>query len=52
MRTLTAYAVAVADGLFVHREINDDAIDLVAMFELHAQLVYEAAARVAARSKG
>ncbi|MGW1719135.1 TetR family transcriptional regulator [Streptomyces sp. NPDC002156] len=52
VRTLTAYAVAVADGLFVHREINDDAIDLVAMFELHAELVYEAATRMAARSKG
>lgn len=47
---LTTYAVAGADGLFVQREINGDAIDLVAMFELHAQLVYAAATRMAARS--
>ncbi|GLP66463.1 TetR family transcriptional regulator [Streptomyces sp. TUS-ST3] len=52
VRTLATYAVACADGLFVHREINGDAVDLVAMFELHAQLVYEAAMRMAARSSG
>jgi len=43
---------AGADGLFVQREINGDAVDLVAMFELHAQLVYEAATRMAAGSTG
>ncbi|WP_329331344.1 TetR/AcrR family transcriptional regulator [Streptomyces sp. NBC_00663] len=47
VRTLTTYAVAGADGLFVQREISGDAVDLVAMFELHAQLVYEAAMRMA-----
>ncbi|MGI5459616.1 TetR/AcrR family transcriptional regulator [Streptomyces sp. CA-249302] len=46
VRTLTTYAVAGADGLFVHREINGDAVDLVAMFELHARLVYAAATRM------
>lgn len=50
-RMLTAYAVAGADGLFVQREIHGDAVDLVAMFQLHAQLVYEAAVRMAARSQ-
>ncbi|MFF3755882.1 TetR family transcriptional regulator [Streptomyces sp. NPDC002185] len=50
VHALTTYAVAGADGLFVQREINGDAVDLVAMFELHAQLVYEAATRLAARS--
>ncbi|MEV2197387.1 TetR/AcrR family transcriptional regulator [Streptomyces phaeochromogenes] len=49
--TLTTYAVAGADGLFVHREINGDAVDLVALFELHAQLVHDAATRMASRSK-
>ncbi|MFF4506762.1 TetR family transcriptional regulator [Streptomyces sp. NPDC001401] len=49
--TLTTYAVAGADGLFVHREINGDAVDLVAMFELHARLVYDAAARMTTRSE-
>ncbi|MFB7908725.1 TetR family transcriptional regulator [Kitasatospora sp. NPDC056076] len=48
VRLLTAYAVAGADGLFVQREINGDGVDLVAMFELHARLVYEAATRMAA----
>lgn len=52
VRTLTTYAVAGADGLFVQREINGDAVDLVAMFELHAQLVHEAATRMAAGSEG
>jgi AcrR family transcriptional regulator len=52
VRTLTTYAVAGADGLFVQREIVGDAVDLVAMFELHARLVYEAAVGMAARSEG
>ncbi len=47
VRTLTTYAVAGADGLFVHREVIGGGVDLVAMFELHARLVYEAAARMA-----
>ncbi|MYS39107.1 hypothetical protein K388_07494, partial [Streptomyces sp. KhCrAH-43] len=50
VHALTTYAVAGADGLFVQREISGDDVDLVAMFELHAQLVYEAATRLAARS--
>jgi AcrR family transcriptional regulator len=45
---LTTYAVAGADGLFVQREIAGDAVDLVRMFELHAELVFEAATRMAA----
>ncbi|MER5519875.1 TetR/AcrR family transcriptional regulator [Streptomyces sp. NPDC002763] len=49
---LTTYAVAGADGLFVQREVDGDAVDLVAMFELHAQLVYEAATRMAAKNGG
>ncbi|MFH9657546.1 TetR family transcriptional regulator [Streptomyces sp. NPDC017248] len=48
---LTAYAVAGADGLFVQREINGDDVDLVALFELHARLVYAEAERLAARSE-
>jgi AcrR family transcriptional regulator len=50
VRTLTTYAIAGADGLFIQREITGDAIDLVAMFELHAQLLYEAASRMASGS--
>jgi AcrR family transcriptional regulator len=51
LNSLTTYAVAGADGLFVQREINGDAVDLVAMFDLHARLVYEAAMRMAATNK-
>lgn len=46
VRTLTTYAVAGADGLFVHREIHGDSVDLVALFELHAQLIHDAATRM------
>ncbi|MFG2957261.1 TetR/AcrR family transcriptional regulator [Streptomyces sp. NPDC048291] len=48
VHTLTTYAVAGADGLFVHREVNGDSVDLVALFELHARLIHDAAARMAA----
>ncbi|MGA5319061.1 TetR/AcrR family transcriptional regulator [Streptomyces seoulensis] len=51
VHTLTTYAVAGGDGLFVQREINGDDVDLVALFELHAELVYEAATRLSARSR-
>ncbi|WP_369275296.1 TetR family transcriptional regulator [Streptomyces sp. R11] len=47
--TLTTYAVAGADGLFVHREVKGETVDLVALFELHARLVHDAATRMAAR---
>ncbi|MET9089982.1 TetR/AcrR family transcriptional regulator [Streptomyces sp. NPDC004237] len=47
VQTLTTYAVAGADGLFVHREVNGDSVDLVTLFELHARLIYDAAARLA-----
>ncbi|MEW2316335.1 TetR/AcrR family transcriptional regulator [Streptomyces bauhiniae] len=51
VHTLTTYAVAGGDGLFVQREINGDDVDLVALFELHAELVYEAATRMSARTR-
>ncbi|MCI3270679.1 TetR/AcrR family transcriptional regulator [Streptomyces cylindrosporus] len=49
--TLTTYAIAGADGLFTHREITGDTVDLVALFELHARLVYDAATRMAERAQ-
>ncbi|NUO41144.1 MAG: TetR/AcrR family transcriptional regulator [Streptomyces sp.] len=51
VQTLTTYAIAGADGLFVHREIHGESVDLVAMFELHARLVFDAAARMAAAAR-
>ncbi|MFG1664373.1 TetR/AcrR family transcriptional regulator [Streptomyces sp. Y7] len=50
--TLTTYAIAGADGLFVHREVTGDSVDLVALFELHAQVVHDAAARLARGQAG
>ncbi|WP_369220853.1 TetR/AcrR family transcriptional regulator [Streptomyces sp. R39] len=47
VETLTTYAVAGADGLFVHREVKGDSVDLVSLFELHARLIHDAAARMA-----
>ncbi|MER7922322.1 TetR/AcrR family transcriptional regulator [Streptomyces sp. NPDC096057] len=48
---LTTYCVAGADGLFVHREIHGDAVDLVALLELHARLLHAAATRMATESE-
>jgi AcrR family transcriptional regulator len=52
VRALTTYAIAGADGLFVQREITGDDLDLVAMFALHARLIHDAAARLAAGDAG
>lgn len=43
VRTLTTYAVAGADGLFVPREVDGDTVDLVALFALHARRIHRAA---------
>ncbi|MET9265344.1 TetR/AcrR family transcriptional regulator [Amycolatopsis sp. NPDC004079] len=43
---LTTYAMAGADGLFVAKEIGGDAVDLMRLFELHAQAVFDLAARL------
>ncbi|MFG2820905.1 TetR family transcriptional regulator [Kitasatospora sp. NPDC048365] len=47
VETLTTYAIAGADGLFVQRQINGDSVDLTRLFRLHAELVYEAGLRMA-----
>jgi hypothetical protein len=38
--------MAGADGLFIAKEIGGDAIDLVALFELHGRAVYDTARRM------
>jgi hypothetical protein len=43
---LVTYAIAGADGLFIAKEIGGDAVDLVALFELHAQALYDTALRL------
>jgi AcrR family transcriptional regulator len=50
IRHLTTYAMAGADGLFIAKEIAGDSVDLVAMFEVHAQALYDTAMRMVAES--
>lgn len=44
---LTTYLIAGADGLFIANEIDENAERFVELFELHARLVFEAAAAMA-----
>ena len=43
---LATYAMAGADGLFIAKEIGGDAIDLVALSELHGRAIYDTARRL------
>jgi hypothetical protein len=35
--------MAGADGLFIAKEVGGDAVDLVALFELHGRAIYDLA---------
>ena len=43
---LVTYAIAGADGLFIAKEIGGDAVDLLALFEMHARALYDSALRL------
>jgi AcrR family transcriptional regulator len=43
---LATYAMAGADGLFIAKEIGGDAVDLVALFEMHGRAIYDIARRM------
>ncbi|MBI3690759.1 MAG: TetR/AcrR family transcriptional regulator [Mycolicibacterium aromaticivorans] len=43
---LATYAVAGADGLFIAKEIGGDAVDLISLFALHGQALYDTAMRM------
>jgi AcrR family transcriptional regulator len=45
---LATYAMAGADGLFIAKEIGRDAVDLIALFEMHARVLYDTALRMIA----
>ena len=47
---LATYALAGADGLFIAKEIGGDAVDLIALFEMHARVLYDTALRMIAES--
>ena len=44
-------ALAGADGLFVAKEIGGDTVDLVGLFALHGQALYDTALRMIAESE-
>jgi AcrR family transcriptional regulator len=48
---LATYALAGADGLFIAKEIGGDSIDLVALFEMHARVLYDTALRMIAEKE-
>lgn len=45
---VATYAMAGADGLFIAKEIGGDAVDLIALFAMHARAVYDTAVRLIA----
>ncbi|EOD66305.1 TetR/AcrR family transcriptional regulator [Amycolatopsis vancoresmycina] len=47
-RLLAVYAMSAADGFFIAREIGGDSVDLNGLFELHARVLLDAVARLAA----
>ena len=49
---LVTYAIAGADGLFIAKEVGGDAVDLVALFELHAQALFDTALRLVSEGAG
>jgi hypothetical protein len=46
VRLITTYAIAGADGLFIAKEVGGDSVDLIKLFDLHARVVFEAAAKL------
>lgn len=51
VRQLSTYAIAGADGLFIAKEIGGDSVDLVSLFALHGQALYDTAARMVAEGE-
>lgn len=48
-RLLAVYAMAAADGFFIAKEIGGDSVDLIQLFELHAQVLFDAMSHLVAR---
>jgi len=46
VQQLATYAMAGADGLFIAKEIGGDAVDLLALFEMHGRAIYDIAQRL------
>jgi AcrR family transcriptional regulator len=43
---IATYAIAGADGLFIAHEIGGDSVDLIGLFKLHGQALYNTALRM------
>ena len=46
VRQLATYAIAGADGLFIAKEIGGDSVDLLGLFAIHGQALYDTALRM------
>ncbi|HNM95974.1 MAG TPA: helix-turn-helix domain-containing protein [Mycobacterium sp.] len=46
VRQLATYAIAGADGLFIAKEIGGDSVDLLGLFAIHGQAIYDTALRM------
>lgn len=50
VRLLVNYSIAGADGLFIARELGGDSVDLLELFEMHANAIYDTALRMLAEN--
>src|SRR6516164_6713690 len=48
VQQLATYAIAGGDGLFVAKEVGGDSVDLLALFEMHAAVLFDCAERMVA----
>ncbi len=50
VRLLVNYSIAGADGLFIAKELGGDSVDLIELFEMHANAIYDTALRMLAEN--
>lgn len=50
VRLLVNYSIAGADGLFIAKELGGDSVDLLELFEMHANAMYDTAQRMLAET--
>jgi len=50
VRLLVNYSIAGADGLFIAKELGGDSVDLLELFEMHANAMYDTAMRMLAEN--
>lgn len=50
VRLLVNYSIAGADGLFIAKELGGNSVDLLELFEMHANAMYDTALRMLAEN--